>query len=78
MTPQATAAFSHLCSGILRFSSESFYMDSSQPFVLGVVITTKHISGAVRQQFKLQFQSDPIVPMVGVFGWGKLRVGNCL
>lgn len=53
MTPRATASLSRLCSGIQRFSGENFYMNSSQPlFVLGVVITTKHISGAVRQQFK--------------------------
>ena len=69
MTPRATASLSRLCSGIQRFSGENFYMNSFQPlFVLGVVITTKHISGAVRQQFKVQFQSAPIVLMVCVFG----------
>ena len=68
MTPRATGSLSQLCSGIQRFSGESFYMNSSQPFVLGVVITTKHISGAVRQQFKVQLPSAPIVLMVGVFG----------
>lgn len=78
VTPRVTASLSHLCSGILRFFGENFYMSSSQSFVLGVVITTKHVSGAVCQQFKLQFHSAPTVLMVGVFGWGKLRVGNCL
>lgn len=32
-----------------------------QLFVLDVVITTKHTSGAVRQQFQLQPQSAPSV-----------------
>lgn len=43
----------------------------SRPFVLGVVITTKQISRAGRQQFKLQPEC-PGVLRVGAFGSGRL------